>query len=68
MTTNDARTASGLVTVGEIAAELRVGKQTVYRLIQVGELPAVRIGGQIRVTEADLGTYKQRIGLTKENS
>lgn len=68
MTTNDARTASGLVTVGEIAAELRVGKQTVYRLIQVGELPAVRIGGQIRVTEADLGAYKQRIGLTEENA
>lgn len=63
MTTNEARTSSGLVTVGEVAAELRVGRQTVYRMIQDGRLPAARVGGLFRITEADLNAYKQRVGL-----
>ncbi len=33
-----------LMTVQEVAAYLRVHPMTVYRLIQRGELPAIRVG------------------------
>jgi excisionase family DNA binding protein len=38
-------------TVQEIAAEFHVSKRTVYRAIERGELPAIRVGerGRIRV-------------------
>ena len=37
------------LTVGEVAASLRVSTMTVYRLINAGELPAVRIGRSFRL-------------------
>lgn len=43
-----------LVSVAEAAGLLRVSKATVYRLVERGELPAARIGGQIRINVADL--------------
>ena len=36
---------------------LRVSNMTVYRLINSGELPAVRIGKSFRLTEADVDAY-----------
>lgn len=45
------------MTVGEVAAELRVSSMTVYRLIGAGELPALRIGRSFRVRSEDLVTY-----------
>ena len=45
------------MTVGEVAAELRVSNMTVYRLINAGELVAVRIGRSFRVREEDLDRY-----------
>ncbi|MGW2513684.1 helix-turn-helix domain-containing protein [Streptomyces scopuliridis] len=66
MDSNEARLKSGLVTVPEIAAELRVSKAGVYRLIETGELPAGRVGRAYRITEADFSAYKKRAGLTKE--
>ncbi len=41
-----------LLTVREVAARLRLGKSTVYLLIQRGDLPAVRFGSSVRVPEA----------------
>lgn len=39
--------------VAEVAAKLRVDPRTVYRMIDRGELPAIRIGRLIRIpTEA----------------
>ena len=40
-----------LLTVGEVAAILRVSKMTVYRLVHTGELEAVRVGRSYRVSE-----------------
>jgi excisionase family DNA binding protein len=40
-----------LLLVGEVASRLRVSKQTVYRLINDGVLPATRVGRQWRVPE-----------------
>lgn len=45
------------MTVGEVAAFLRVSNMTVYRLINAGELPAVRVGRSFRLREEDLGAY-----------
>ena len=36
---------------------LRVSNMTVYRLVNSGELPAVRIGKSYRVLEEDLDKY-----------
>lgn len=41
-------------TVAEVAAIMRVSKMTVYRLVNSGELNAVRVGRSYRVPEAAL--------------
>jgi excisionase family DNA binding protein len=45
------------LTVGEVAQMLRVSSMTVYRLINSGELPAVRIGKSFRLREEDVDKY-----------
>ena len=41
----------------EVAGTLRVSNMTVYRLINAGELPAVRIGKSFRLREDDVNRY-----------
>ena len=50
-------TQSRFMTVGEVASVLRVSSMTVYRLINAGELPALRIGRSLRVRSEDLDRY-----------
>lgn len=50
-------THTRFMTVGEVAAVLRVSNMTVYRLINAGQLPAVRIGRSFRVPEEELDRY-----------
>jgi excisionase family DNA binding protein len=50
-------TSTRFLTVGEVAAILRVSTMTVYRLINAGQLPAVRIGRSFRVREGELDRY-----------
>ena len=45
------------MTVGEVAAVLRVSTMTVYRLINSGDLPAVRVGRSLRLRSEDLDRY-----------
>ncbi|MFD2371936.1 substrate-binding domain-containing protein [Brevibacillus sp. GCM10020057] len=47
-------------TTEEIANLLRISKLTVYDLIKKGELPAYRVGRQMRVDASDLEAYKAR--------
>lgn len=47
-------------TTEEIAKLLRISKLTVYDLIKKGELPAYRVGRQMRVDASDLEAYKER--------
>ncbi|MFI8715500.1 substrate-binding domain-containing protein [Brevibacillus brevis] len=47
-------------TTEEIAKILRISKLTVYDLIKKGELPAYRVGRQMRVDESDLEAYKAK--------
>ncbi len=48
---------SRFVTVGEVASLLRVSNMTVYRLVQGGQLPAVRVGRSYRIREEDVDRY-----------
>lgn len=50
-------TKSHFLTVCEVAQMLRVSNMTVYRLINAGQLPAVRVGKSYRVREEDLDSY-----------
>lgn len=45
------------LTVREVAGTLRVSNMTVYRLINAGQLPAVRIGKSFRLREDDVNRY-----------
>lgn len=45
------------LTVLEIATTLRVARMTAYRLIHRGELPAIKVGRQIRVPEPAFEAY-----------
>lgn len=47
-------------TTEELAKILKISKLTVYDLIKKGELPAYRVGKQMRVDASDLEAYKAR--------
>jgi len=51
--------ASGptFLTVAEVAAQMRVSKMTVYRLVHAGDLEAVRVGRSFRVPESAVADY-----------
>ena len=48
------------LTVAEVAAQMRVSKMTVYRLVHAGELDAVRVGRSFRVPEGAVEAYLQK--------
>lgn len=47
-------------TIEEVASLLKVSKLTVYDLIKKDELPAYRVGRQMRVDASDLDEYKEK--------
>lgn len=55
----DTTTYSGarFLTVAEVANLVRVSNMTVYRLIQQGELPAVRVGRSYRIKSEDVDRF-----------
>jgi excisionase family DNA binding protein len=48
------------LTVAEVATIMRVSKMTVYRLVQSGELEAIRVGRSFRVPEQAVTSYLRR--------
>lgn len=54
--------ASGaeFLTVAEVAAQMRVSKMTVYRLVHSGELEAVRVGRSFRVPEQAVQDFLEK--------
>ena len=53
-----------VMTLHDIAEELRVSRSTAYRLCRDPEFPAFRVGGLIRITRKDLDAWMQRpLGL-----
>lgn len=57
---------SDYLVVGEVAQRLRLSKMTVYRLINDGELPAVRFGRGFRISESSVLSYIARCETTPE--
>ena len=43
-----------ILTLDEVAAYLKAGKRTVYRLAASGEIPAFKLGGTWRFRKSDL--------------
>ena len=58
---------SDLLTVKEVAEILRVSQPTVLRMIEDGELPAIRVRNQWRIRRAELDAYLQRGGSSGGN-
>ncbi|MGD0254536.1 MAG: helix-turn-helix domain-containing protein [Acidimicrobiales bacterium] len=50
-------TSTRYLTVREVASTLRVSNMTVYRLINSGDLRAVRVGKSFRLREDDVNGY-----------
>ncbi|AUZ89127.1 AlpA family transcriptional regulator [Arthrobacter agilis] len=50
-------TTMNLLTVAEIATQMRVSKMTVYRLVQSGALHGIRFGRSYRVPETAVQQY-----------
>ncbi|HWU23904.1 MAG TPA: helix-turn-helix domain-containing protein [Nocardioides sp.] len=50
-------TESLLLTYDEVADQLRVSRRYVEQLVARHDLPAVRIGGNVRVRRGDLEAY-----------
>lgn len=46
-------------TVAEVAELMRVSKMTVYRMVNAGELPAIRFGRSFRVPESAVAEILQ---------
>ena len=46
--------------VGELSVHFAVSPQTVYRMIDLGELKAVRLRGCLRVSVEELRRYEKR--------
>ena len=49
-----------MLTVKDVANELRIHPNTVYRLVHAGKLKAVKVGGAIRIYEDDLAKFIER--------
>ncbi len=46
-----------ILTLDEVAAFLKAGKRTVYRLAAEGKLPAFKLGGTCRFRRSDLDEW-----------
>jgi excisionase family DNA binding protein len=49
-----------VLTIPEVSEYLRVSRQTVYRMLKRGDIPAFRIGGDWRFNIEDLGHWIER--------
>jgi len=55
-----------LMTTEEVIAYLRVNTRTVYRLIQAGDLPAVRVGRQWRFLRCYLDAWLEQFRVVRD--
>jgi excisionase family DNA binding protein len=49
-----------LLSIAEVCQELGMGKSWVYKRIQSGEIPSVKLGHNIKVRREDLEGYLER--------
>ena len=53
-------TVPNLLTTAEAATVLRCSRGTIYRLIDEGKLPALRVGGRLRIDAGQLERWLYR--------
>ncbi|AMN47482.1 hypothetical protein ACG33_10290 [Steroidobacter denitrificans] len=46
-----------ILTLDEVAAYLKAGKRTIYRLAASGEIPAFKLGGTWRFSRGDIESW-----------
>lgn len=46
-----------LMTLGEVAEYLRLSKDTIYRMVQSGRIPASKVGSQWRFRQGDVDNW-----------
>ena len=57
-----------ILTIDEVAAYLKAGKRTVYRLAASGQLPAFKLGGTWRFRRGELDRWiASRIGKAADD-
>ena len=56
----ESRSTVFLLKPQDIAQRLKISRAMAYKLLTMGELPAVRIGRIVRVRESDLEAYIQK--------
>ena len=49
-----------VLTISEVAADLKVRNETVYKLISSGKLQAFKVGNRYRIQSEDLAAYKEQ--------
>jgi excisionase family DNA binding protein len=50
-----------MLNVAQVAADLQVGRTTVFRLLREGDLKAVKVGRTTRVRQSELNAYIKRL-------
>lgn len=45
------------LSVSQVASEMNISKMTIYRLVDAGDIPALRVGRSVRILEEDLAEY-----------
>jgi len=46
--------SNGFMSIKDVAGYLKIKEQTVYRLVQQGKIPGLKLGGQWKVKKAHL--------------
>ncbi|OGQ77514.1 MAG: hypothetical protein A3F90_06345 [Deltaproteobacteria bacterium RIFCSPLOWO2_12_FULL_60_19] len=54
-----AETELRFMTLAEAAAVLQISKRTILRMIQKGQVPALKVGGQWRIRESQLRRWAE---------
>jgi excisionase family DNA binding protein len=58
--TNDTKTGRAVLTMTEVADELRIGRVTAWRLVSTGQIKGFRAGKGWRVRSADLVEFMEK--------
>jgi excisionase family DNA binding protein len=56
-----------VLTISEVSEYLRVSRQTIYRMLRRGDIPAFRIGGDWRFNIEDLGHWIEKRSLARKS-
>ena len=57
-----------ILTLDDVAAYLKVGKRTVYRLASAKKIPAFKVGGTWRFSRADIDMWIKKQSMESLNA